>query len=34
MCNFVQASKHDVHMYAKFGDLYFYGFFVIIYSKI
>jgi hypothetical protein len=25
MSNFVDASEHDVHMYAKFGDLIFYG---------
>jgi hypothetical protein len=27
MINFVQATEHDVHMYAKFGDFTFYGFF-------
>jgi hypothetical protein len=26
MGNFVQTTKHDVHMYAKFGGLAFYGF--------
>jgi hypothetical protein len=24
--NFVQATEHDMHMYAKFGGLSFYGF--------
>jgi hypothetical protein len=32
--NFVQAADNDVHMYAKFGGLTFYEFFVINYSKI
>jgi hypothetical protein len=26
MSNFVHATEHDVHMYAKFGDLTFYEF--------
>jgi hypothetical protein len=26
MSNFSQATEHDVHMYAKFGYLYFYVF--------
>jgi hypothetical protein len=34
MENFVRATENDVDMYAKFGDLNFYGFFVINYSKI
>jgi hypothetical protein len=34
MKNFVQATENDFHMYAKFGPLTFYGFFVINYSKI
>jgi hypothetical protein len=34
MGNFVQAMENDVHMYAKFGGLTFYVFFVIKYSNI
>jgi hypothetical protein len=34
MRNFVQATDHDVHMYAKFGGLVFLCIFVIKYSKI
>jgi hypothetical protein len=26
MSNFLQATEHDVHMYAKFGDFIFYVF--------
>jgi hypothetical protein len=33
MINFVNAIEHYVHMYAKFGGLPFYEFFVIKYSK-
>jgi hypothetical protein len=29
MGNFVQATEHDVHTYAKFGDITFYVFLVI-----
>jgi hypothetical protein len=34
MSYFVQPNDHDLHMYAKFGGLEFYGFFVIKYFKI
>jgi hypothetical protein len=34
MGNFIQATEHDLHMYAKFRDFTFYVFFVNKYSRV